>query len=148
MTEETAATFSLRVSRVNHSHGDDEYRMTIVDQASRLPVAELSLTATQFAEAITGLSASDVAGTLPEPAARRWLGKQMDHYSVTIQATEEAAREWGEEARRFLDADTVSVSRVRGGKQVAFRWYRPQGSPAIDHVVAASLLPPRPPYGH
>jgi hypothetical protein len=144
-SDESAARFSLRVSRVTRSHGSDEYRLRVTDQSSRLPVVELSLTAEQFAEAVTGMGAADVLGEIPAPAVRDRLGKQMDHYSVVLKsASEEQAAEWGAKARHVLGAETVDVTRVQGGKQVTFRWYRPVGSPPIDHVVAASLLPPRP----
>ena len=137
--------FSFRISRVTRSHGPDVYQVRVTDQASRLPVVELSLTAEQFAEAVTGLNASDVHGEIPTRAVRPRLGQQMDHYSVVLKtATEEEAGKWGERARHILAAETVDVTRVRDGKQVTFRWYRPVGSPPIDHVVAASLLPPRP----
>jgi hypothetical protein len=142
--ELTEGRFSVRISRATLSHGPDEYRIRVIDKASRLPVVELALNATQFAEAVTGLNADDVAGEILVTAQRGHLGKQMDHYSVSFRASEESAREWAETARHYLGADTFELTRTQRGKQVTFRWYRPVGSPPIDHLVAASLLPPLP----
>jgi hypothetical protein len=137
--------FSFRISRVTRSHGPDVYQVRVTDQASRMSVVELSLTAEQFAEAVTGLNASDVDGEIPSHAGRAFLGRQMDHYSLVLPSvSEESATEWGEKARGYLHADTVDVTRVRQGKQVTFRWYRAMGSPPIDRSMAATLLPPLP----
>jgi len=137
--------FSFRISRVTRSHGPDVYQVRVTDEVSRLPVVELSLTAEQFAEAVTGLNASDADGEILAHADRALLGRQMDHYSLVLSSvSEESAMEWGEKAREYLSADTVAVTRVQRGKQVTFRWYRPVGSPPIDHAMAATLLPPLP----
>lgn len=142
--ELTEGRFSVRISRTTRSRGPDEYRIRVIDKASDLPVVELALTATQFAEAVTGLNAGDIPGEVLAPDRRAHLGKQMDHYSVTFRAEEEDAIAWAEKARQYLGADTFELARTQRGKQITFRWYRPVGSPPIDHLVAASLLPPLP----
>lgn len=146
ISEEEPAKLSIRISRATHSHGGDTYRITVGDEVSRLQVVEVSLTATQFAEAITGLMVSGAEGTLAASASRARLGLRMDHFSVDLGRgiSEESAQRWADHAFLKLDADSMDVMRVNTGKRVTFRWYRDPDSQPIDRVVAASLLPPRP----
>lgn len=141
--EETAGRFTFRLGRVSRSRGEDVYRLVVGDETSRLQIVELSLTAQQFAEAVTGLQVGDIEGTLIAGSARNHLGRRMEHYSVTLPRglSEEACREWADRANVPLHADAVEMTSTRDGMRVTFRWYTPVHSKPIDMKRAERMLP-------
>lgn len=145
MTSQQEARLAIRIGRVSDTHGPDSYVITVTDEASRIRVVEARLTATQFAEAVTGLGADDVQGELLPQEVRHRLGHRMENYSVALpRVSENACEEWAGRANMVLHADTVRHSRTNSGWRVDFRWYLPPNHVGIDMEQARKLTPPVP----
>lgn len=144
--EESNAKFSLRISRASHSHGDDSYRITIQDEASRMRVVELRLTARQFAEAVTGLGVDNVDGDLVSGPSRALLGRRMENYSVVLprRLSADEVDDWAKFANMKLHAESVEKHTTNGGWRVTFRWYLAADAEPLDLEMAKELTPPIP----
>lgn len=144
--EESSAKLALSIIRTSDSHGEDTYCLRVTDEASRLRVVELRLTARQFAEAVTGLGVSEVDGDLVSGPSRALLGRRMENYSVVLPRRLIASEvdEWSEFANQKLHAETVHKHTTNGGWRVTFRWYLAPDAEPLNLQMAKELTPPIP----